>query len=204
MIKTDFIKALASGLASLPQSEIDKTAAYYSEIIEDRMEDGMAEEEAVEALGGVDSIVETVMYDMSLSTLMKARVAESKSKASNKGLWIALVVLGFPLWFPLLLAFIVILLAIYITIWSLILSLYAVVVSLGISGIAGIVGGVALCFAASLPTGIGLIGAGLCGCGLTLFMIMPVVAMTKGLVRLTASIAHKIKSFFITRKGGAL
>jgi len=204
MTKTEFINELASRISSLPQSEIDKSIAYYKEIIDDRMEDGMPENEAVEALGNIGSIVENVMYGMSLSTLMKAKVVESKSRVSNKGLWITLVVLGFPIWLPLLLSFIVIVLAIYITIWALIISLYAVVISLGLSGIAGLVSGIVLCFAKSFPVGLCVFGAAICCSALTLFMIKPIFIMTKELVKFTAFIARKIKSIFINKKEVAL
>lgn len=200
MNKTEFTNELAKRLDPLPQSEIEKTAAYYDEIINDRMEDGMSEEEAITALGDLNSIVGQVMLDMSLPALVKARVSESKKKASNKGLWITLVILGFPLWFPLLLSFIAILLSVYITIWALIISLYAVVFSLGLSGIAGLAGGFVFCFTSSLPVGLIIIGISIFCCGLTLLLIRPMLLMTKGLVKFTYFIAQKVKSLFITQK----
>jgi len=200
MTKIEFIKELTFRLASLPQNEIDKSTSYYSEIIDDRVEDGMTEEDAVKALGDMDLIVTNAMYEISLPVLMKARVNASRSKMSNKGLWITLVVLGFPLWFPLLMTFLAVILVIYVTIWILILSLYAVVLALGISGIAGIIGGIVLCFIKSLPVGLCTIGAALCCCALTLLITLPVLAFTKGLIRFTAWIARKIKSIFISKK----
>jgi uncharacterized membrane protein len=199
LTKIEFVKELTARIESLPQSEIDKSIAYYNEIMDDRIEDGMAEDGAVAALGDISVIAENIMYDMPLSTLMKARVFESKNKAASKGLWIALVSIGFPVWFPLLMTFIVVVLAIYITIWALIISLYAVVISLGVSGIAGLIAGIALCFVKSFPVGLCTMGTAIfCG-ALTLFMIKPVITITKSLVKFTAYIAHKIKSVFITK-----
>ncbi|MHB1483516.1 MAG: DUF1700 domain-containing protein [Saccharofermentanales bacterium] len=200
MNKTEFTNELSRRIGSLPQNEIEKAVAYYDEMINDRIEEGMPEEAAVAALGDLNSIAGQVMYDMSLPTLMKARVSESKKKASNKGLWIILVILGFPIWLPLLISFIAILFSIYITIWALIFSLYAVVLSLGIAGIAGLAGGFVYFFMESLPTGLVIIGASIFCCGLTLLLIKPMLLMTKGLMHFTYYIARKIKSLFITQK----
>lgn len=204
MTKTEFLYELTLKIASLPQNEIDKSTAYYGEIIDDRIEDGMSEDAAVDALGDINVVVENIMYAMSLSTLMKAKVSESKNNSSNKSLWTVLVILGSPIWFPLLLALLIAILAVYITIWALIISLYAVVVSLGLSGIIGLIAGIVFCFIQSFPTGLCIIGMALCCIALTLFMILPVFAMTKGLVKSTTFIARKIKSLFITKKAVSL
>jgi uncharacterized membrane protein len=49
MNKSQFLKQLAAKLEGLRQHEIDSTIFYYSEMIDDRVEDGMSEEEAVAA-----------------------------------------------------------------------------------------------------------------------------------------------------------
>ena len=53
MDKIAFLEILQKKLSCLPQSDIDKTVDYYSEMIDDRMEDGTSEEEAVCAAAGV-------------------------------------------------------------------------------------------------------------------------------------------------------
>ena len=45
------MRQLAAQLHSLPQSEIQKSLDYYEELIDDNVEDGRSEEEAVAALG---------------------------------------------------------------------------------------------------------------------------------------------------------
>ena len=203
MNKQEFLNELAAQLSSLSKNEIDKSIAYYNESIDDRIEDGMAEEEAVKALGPIPAIVENILYDMSIPTLMKAKVNESKDRAPNKGIWLALVIVGFPLWFPLLMAFIIVIMAIYVTAWSLIVSLYAVVFSFGIACFTGIIGGFAQCIFKSIPVGLCVIGiAIICG-ALSLFMIKPVYLITKKLIKLTTYSIRKMKSLFISRKGVA-
>lgn len=50
MTKYAYLAELAECLEGIPEEEINKTIAYYNEIIEDRMEEGLTEEAAVGAL----------------------------------------------------------------------------------------------------------------------------------------------------------
>ena len=72
MNKHEFFGLLFRRLNKLPQSEIQKTVDYYNEIICDRMEDGMTEEEAVAALGNIDEIISNVMYEQPIQNLIKS------------------------------------------------------------------------------------------------------------------------------------
>jgi uncharacterized membrane protein len=199
MNKQEFLNHLAARLASLPQSEIDKSIAYYVEMIDDRTEDGMTEEEAVAALGDIRSVAESIMYDLSIPALMKAKVSESKDRARNKGVWLTFVIIGFPVWFPLLMALAAVMLALYVSVWSIIISLYAVVISLGAACLAGVIGGLARLVITSAPLGICIIGAAVfCG-ALCLFLYKPVHLITKKLITFTADSMRKLKSLFIAR-----
>lgn len=57
MTKSEFILSLSEALAHLPGSERVRVLEYYEEMIDDRVESGMAEEEAVAALGSIDEIL---------------------------------------------------------------------------------------------------------------------------------------------------
>jgi len=61
MTKLEFIGALSQRLQSLPRQELDKITSFYSEIVCDRMEDGMSEEAAVAALGSVEDAARQAM-----------------------------------------------------------------------------------------------------------------------------------------------
>ena len=50
MTKLNFLLSLNEKLAGLPKNEIEEHLNFYVEMIEDRIEDGMPEEEAVAAL----------------------------------------------------------------------------------------------------------------------------------------------------------
>jgi len=124
MNKNEFLSALSGKLATLPQAEIQKSLEFYRESIEERIEEGMTEVEAVASLEDLDIIAERIIYETPLPVLMKERM---KPKGGMTIGIVVLLILGFPVWFPLLLAFGISIAAIYIAIWSIIISLYAVV-----------------------------------------------------------------------------
>ena len=51
MNKSEFLGALRKGLHGLPQDDIEERLAFYGEMIDDRTEEGLSEEEAVSAVG---------------------------------------------------------------------------------------------------------------------------------------------------------
>ena len=67
MDKALFLDELRRRLSGLPQSDLDERLLFYSEMIDDRMEDGLTEEEAVAGIGSVDEIVEQIMAEIPLS-----------------------------------------------------------------------------------------------------------------------------------------
>lgn len=198
MTKNEFISALSEKLSSLPQAEIEKSISYYSEIIDDRIEDGMSEHEAVFTLEDASVIAEKIMYETPLPVLMKARM-QKKDSDGKKVFNILFLILGFPLWFPLLLTFVIVLLSIYIVIWSLIVTLYAVLLSFAVSGVFCLIASPFL-FAAGNTQALMAVGGGLILLALTAFTVFPAIAASKGLVKLTKVVAKKTKSLFIKKE----
>ena len=70
MNKTEFLSCLEKKLLGLPENEVAKTKGFYLEMIDDRIEDGMNEAEAVSAMGNVDDIAKEAMLELPLTTLM--------------------------------------------------------------------------------------------------------------------------------------
>ncbi len=163
MTKREFISQLRGHLSGLPKEDIEKSIEYYSEIIDDRMEDGSPEDSAVEAIGSPSEIATQILMDTPLPKLVKAK---AKPQRALKVWEIVLLVLGSPLWLSLLFAGVMVIFALYIALWSCIVSLYAVDLSLAASGLAGLLGFGALLsnhfYAQSVfILGIGLVCAGL-------------------------------------------
>lgn len=128
MNKQQFLTEISSRLKGIPEHDIKKSLDYYSEMIADRMEDGLAEADAVSAVGSVEEIVSQILSESTPLILPKTR--------RTPKIWeIILLILGSPVWLPLLLAAAIVILAVYIVIWSAILTLYAIDLSLAAGGI---------------------------------------------------------------------
>lgn len=194
MNRSEFLLCLGEKLNALPQNEIEKAQGFYSEMIDDRIEDGMCEEEAVAALGDIDEIVKTALLDIPLTTLMKAKI---KTKNGLKAWEIVLIILGFPVWFPLLAGFFAVILGVYVSVRAVIISLYAAVAALMISGIIGVF---SIFFAQSLSSGLFILGSGLFFTGIGLLAFFPVTKLSVWLVKLTGLFLHWVKSLFIKKE----
>ncbi|MBQ3663074.1 MAG: DUF1700 domain-containing protein [Clostridia bacterium] len=197
MRKQDFLDLLRQKLSGLPEEDIGERLSFYGEMIDDRMEEGMTEEEAVSAVGSVDEIVSQIVSETPIAKLVKERIKPKRSLAAWE---IVLLVLGFPLWFPLLIAAFSVLLSVYITIWSVILSLWVVFVSLGASALGCVAAGVICLCKGGTVTGLVLLSAAAVLAGLTIFMFFACRAVTKGAAVLTKKIALWIKSLFLRKE----
>ena len=51
MTKAKFLKELSKLLKDLPKDEVKERLNFYSEMIDDRIEDGLSEEEAIKSIG---------------------------------------------------------------------------------------------------------------------------------------------------------
>ncbi len=194
MNKTEFLLSLEKKLVALPRKEIEVTQGFYAEMIDDRIEDGMCEEDAVAAIGDIDTIVQNTLLELPLPTLMKAKI---QPKAGLK-LWeIVLMVLGFPLWFPLVLAFFIVILAVYVSVWAVIISLYASVAAFVLSGVAGIF---SLLFAQSFPAGLLMFGFSLICIGIGVLAFFGVTKLSIWLISLTSRFIRWVKSLFIKKE----
>ncbi len=197
MSKEKFLMQLQNGLTGLPQEDINERLTFYSEMIDDRMEEGLTEDEAVAEIGPVQAVITQILADTPLSKLVKERV---KPKRSLKAWEILLLVLGAPLWFSLLITIFALLFAFYIVIWSLAISFWSVMVAIFFSGLGAIFSAVVIAIRKSVLTGLALFFAGMCLTGLSFFMFIGCKAVTEGIFHLTKKIALGIKSLFVGKE----
>lgn len=195
MNKAEFLDTLRRALSQLPPEELEKQIAYYEELFADMQEDGLSEQEAAAKLGDPTQIAQELLIELPLGTLVKSCV---KSAGRLSGLNIVLLVLGFPVWFPLLLSFGAVLLAVLIVLWSLVLSFGVVVLALGIVAVAAPIGLFVKLVSASplLLIGSALIAGGLCVLG-----ALALKPLCRGMAKLCAAIFKGIKSLFIKKEG---
>ncbi|SHK12388.1 Protein of unknown function [Hathewaya proteolytica DSM 3090] len=72
MTGDNFLRELAFRLRKMPQNEINEIINFYREAIDDRMEDGMKEEEAVAAMGEIEEIIKNIESECSHCQNQKA------------------------------------------------------------------------------------------------------------------------------------
>lgn len=197
MTKAEFTAALRTRLIGLPEDDIQKAIDYYSEAVDDCIEDGMSEDEAVASLGSPDDIAEQIMLDAPLSSLVRARVA--KPRRGLRTWEIVLIVLGSPIWLSLAVAAASVALAVFVTLWSVIVAFFAVALSFGVCLLGGVAGGVLLLIQGFPLTAVALLGAGLLLGGLGIFVFIGTVALTRLLLRLCAGFRRAVKACFIPK-----
>ena len=197
MRKQEFLAQLRKGLSGLPQDDIEERLAFYSEMIDDRIEEGLTEEEAVSAVGSVEQIVAQVVADTPF-----AKIAKERIKAKRQlGVWeILLLVLGSPIWLSLGIAAFAVGISVYAVLWSLIVSLWAVLASFEACAVGGILACVALIMGGNGASGVAMLALGIVCAGLSIFMFYGCKAATNGTVMLTKKIAIGIKNCFIRKE----
>lgn len=194
MRKEEFLKELRKQLSGLPKDDIDSRVEFYSEMIDDRIEEGKTEQEAINEIGSVDEIVNDIAKDTPFVKLIKEKV---KPKRKLETWEIVLLVVGFPLWFPLATAALSVCLVGYFLIWVFDLASYVVELALGASGIGGLV--VFFANIANGTTNYMALGISLMGFGGAFIFYWVCVAMTKGTFKVSMKITNKIKAAFIKK-----
>lgn len=194
MNKNNFLNTLRDRLYGLPNEDIEKSVEYYSEIIDDRIEDGLSEDEAVAAVGTVEEIVAQTLKDTALPKLVKEKIKPNRTLRAWE---IVLLVLGSPVWLPLLAAMVIILLAVYIVLWSVVISLYSVVACLAACGAAGVWGMVYMSALGNISVAMIYFGFGFICIGLAIFLLLGCIQVTKGVCILSKNILLGIKLHFI-------
>ena len=197
MNKQEFLLALRGALADLSETDLRASLDYYAEIIDDRMEEGSPETEAVASLGPVMDVARQILLDMPLTKLVKARV---KPKRRLRAWEIVLIAVGSPVWFPVLLALAVVGLALYVVLWSLVISICAVDVSLAACFAAGIGGGIVLFIVGNPLAALSLISVGLVSGGLAIFLFFGCSAAARGTVLLAGLLSRGVKKCFIRKE----
>lgn len=195
MTKLEFLEKLNSRLQMLPEDELQDALAYYDEMIDDKTESGLSEEEAVLELGSPEDIAREMTISLPLTTLIKQKY---KRKNPWKGWEIALLCLGAPIWLPLVLIAIVLAFVLYALIWVGVALLWAVDATLAATSLTCLLAAFPLLFAspsnALFDFGLGLLCAGIGAIG-----FFGCLKLSKSTYKLNKYILKKIKSAIIRR-----
>ncbi len=197
MRKQEFLSELKARLVGLPKDDIEERLVFYSEMIDDRIEEGLTEEEAVSEIGTVDEVIAHIVEETPLTKLVKEKM---NPKRALKAWEIVLLVLGAPLWVSLLLAVAVVFFAAYVVLWSLIVCLWAAEVSFAACSVMEIMSFFVFLIRGEIPAGLAILGAGIAFFGLAILLFFGCIESTKGILRLTKKLTFGIKTLFVGKE----
>ena len=118
MTKKEFLSQLRKKLRKLSMAESRERIGFYSEIIDDKIEEGLSEEAAVAETGSVDDIAAQIIDDIPDSP------EKEKIKKDVSAWQIVLLIVGSPVWFPILISIFAVVWSIVITFWAIEIPLY--------------------------------------------------------------------------------
>lgn len=197
MTKLDFLLSLREKMAGLPETEIEDRLRFYCEMIEDWVESGLSEEEAVAAIGSIDEIADQIAAEIPPKV---SETAPQKPKRRRSAWEIVLLVLGAPIWLSLLIAAFAVTLSLYISLWSVIISLWAVFGALVGCGFGAVVAGIVLICTGHGLSAVAVIGAGFVCDGLAIFLFYGCKAASGGTVMLTKNLTAAVKNHFTEKE----
>lgn len=194
MTKQEFTDALRARLAGLPEADVAERLDFYGEMIDDRMEDGLSEEEAVADVGTVEEIAEQIIASIPFAKIAKERL---KPKRQLETWEILLIILGAPIWLSVAASLFAVVVSVYAVVFSVIVSLWAVFVSLVACSVGGVAAGAIVAVGGNVAVGAATVGAGLICAGLAIFLFFGCEAATRGVILLTKKMATAIKKCFV-------
>lgn len=209
MTKLKFLLELEKKLSALPQEDIEERLTFYSEMIEDRVEEGISEEEAVAQIGTVEDITAQILsehtvgapiYGEEMVTAEELPAAEEKVKHTFKTWELVLLIAGSPIWFSLLIAILAIGFSLFAAFWSIVISLWAVFASLVACAVALPIAAVYFICTGYTYSGLVVIATSLVCGGLAIFFFYGCKLATKGMARLTKLAVISLKKCFYRKE----
>lgn len=110
MTKGEFLLRLGEGLSGTSKELINEQLDFYSEIIDDRIEEGLTEEEAVLEIGDIDAIISQIKEEKSISDV---HATKGKLEAWKT----VLLILGSPTLLSIIITITAIVFSLFISLW---------------------------------------------------------------------------------------
>ena len=194
MKRNEFLDKLKVSLWALPEADRQCSLDYYSEMIDDRMEDGLSEEEAVAAVGNLEEIVKQILTESprppQVVESAKNKQSQQPARDNTKTWLIILLIVGSPVWIPVAAGLLSAVLSVYLSLWAVVISLYAVFVALAASSLGCILAGFFM-IGGTEEVIVALGAAALCA-GLSILILLLANLAAKGLVKLTKLVWNSV------------
>ena len=200
MNKEAFLRALRAKLSGLDREDIERSVEYYSEMIDDRIEDGYTEEAAVRAMGRVQDAADRIFADCSI---IKETTKKITRVARESGGRTALLIISSPIWVPLLIALGAVVFSLTVAlgavVFSLVISLFAADIALFASSLALALGGVMYIFNGFVGAAVAALGGAITVLGLAILLLIGCKAFAKEAIKLIRSVVIGIKKIVIKK-----
>ena len=203
MTKREFLSELRVRLSGLPAKDAEEHLDYYCEMIDDRIEEGLSEEDAVAAVGTVSDVAAQILAEEPIEEEPIEGEVPKKRKARRKmrGWEITLLVLGSPIWLSLLIAAFSVLFSLIVSAWAVAVSLWSVFCALAGCAVGFAIGGIGLVITGHGAAGVAVLAGGFVTAGLAIFAFFGCLAVTKGMALATKKTVIGIKKCFAGREG---
>lgn len=206
MKKQEFLNELRNRMWALPEADQQSSLEYYAEMIDERIEDGLSEEEAVAAIGDLDEIVEQIMSETPHAPAVvngdekQEKETEQPKQVKQKREWktwiIVLLVLGAPLWISLLAGIGGVVFGIYVGLWSVVIALYATAFALAVCAIGLLIAAFSQLWIRQFAECAVTVGGALLCAGLAILIFLLANLAAKGLAALTRLIWNGVTGVF--------
>lgn len=198
MNKIEFALTLQEKLKGLPKEDLRRSLEYYNEMIDDRMEDGLTEEEAIEAIGSMDEITKQILDETPMTALVKEKLRPKKKMQ----IWqLVLIWVGCPIWASLLLSAASVVFSVYVAIWSVLIALFAATFAIAVSAVVSIPATILFLIVGNPPlSALFLFSCGLILAGLSIFLAIGCQYFAKGVIWVSKHFWLWLKSLIVGKE----
>ena len=194
MNKREFLSSLRLALRGMPKDEVEERLNFYSEMIDDRRDEGYSERAAVSQVGAVSVIATEIKSEYSQNN---KKYTPQKPKRRLSAREILLLLLGSPIWISLLIAAIAVVFSLYVSLFAVVISLWAVFLSLTVCAPAGIILSIFFLANANTVNATLAFSATLVLSGLSILLFFGCKAATVGTLLLGKKMALSVKNCFV-------
>ena len=196
MTKKDFTLVLREKLKRFPKQDVEERINFYIEIIDDSIEDGLTEEEAISKIGSIDEVVEQIASEIPFTKIVKNSAIPKRRLSAWE---IILLVVGSPIWFGLIISLFAVVFSVFASLWAVVIVFWSVAISFSVCGPLALLLGILFIFIKSGAEGFAIIGASLVIAGVGILLVFLSKILTRLLVRLAKAIIYSLKKAFISK-----
>lgn len=176
MTKQEFLDELKYQLSGLASFDSRHLLKHYEQRIDENIESGMSEEEAVSSLGTVMQVANRAILKCSLKNIKEHR--KNHRKHRSVGQWF-IFILTSPLWISVQLAIALLVAAVFLLVWLLVAFAFCLTAAMALGSLIGTFISILTFVNASRTVAVGFEGACIIAFGLSVLLFVGSLALAK-------------------------